>query len=245
MAKYCCICGVKKPGFFGDMSAYPDIKDGIICRECIYKMGYADIPLLFNKTSSTLKKLYEARSPIVESFTETRKIGEKFRIDDEHKLFMLGKILFKFEQLKDYRVFEDGSALQSSVHGIGRAVVGDMLYGGVGAIVGASTAKKITNDICDSLIIRLVLDQYFEKTMDITFAQNVSKSSESYKSAVMRLDKYTAAFDSILGRKPENDQQPESGFSEADEILKFKKLMDAGIITEEEFHAKKKQLLHI
>ena len=120
-----------------------------------------------------------------------------------------------------------------------------MLYGGVGAIVGASTAKKITNDICDSLIIRLVLDQYFEKTMDITFAQNVSKSSESYKSAVMRLDKYTAAFDSILGRKPENDQQPESGFSEADEILKFKKLMDAGIITEEEFHAKKKQLLHI
>ncbi|HIX15968.1 MAG TPA: SHOCT domain-containing protein [Candidatus Hungatella pullicola] len=31
--------------------------------------------------------------------------------------------------------------------------------------------------------------------------------------------------------------------SEADEILKFKKLLDDGIITQEEFEAKKKQIL--
>ena len=35
------------------------------------------------------------------------------------------------------------------------------------------------------------------------------------------------------------------GVSEADEILKFKKLLDAGIITQEEFDLKKKQLLGI
>jgi len=33
--------------------------------------------------------------------------------------------------------------------------------------------------------------------------------------------------------------------SQADEILKFKNLMDQGIITEEEFQAKKKQLLNL
>ena len=33
------------------------------------------------------------------------------------------------------------------------------------------------------------------------------------------------------------------GFSCADEILKYKELMDDGIITQEEFDAKKKQLL--
>ena len=39
--------------------------------------------------------------------------------------------------------------------------------------------------------------------------------------------------------------QPETKlvFSAADEILKFKQLLDAGIITQEEFDAKKKQLL--
>ncbi len=35
----------------------------------------------------------------------------------------------------------------------------------------------------------------------------------------------------------------QSGTSAADEILKYKQLMDQGIITEEEFEAKKKQLL--
>lgn len=35
----------------------------------------------------------------------------------------------------------------------------------------------------------------------------------------------------------------ETVISAADEILKFKQLMDAGIITEQEFEAKKKQLL--
>ena len=33
------------------------------------------------------------------------------------------------------------------------------------------------------------------------------------------------------------------GISNADEILKYKKLLDMGIITQDEFEAKKKQLL--
>lgn len=42
------------------------------------------------------------------------------------------------------------------------------------------------------------------------------------------------------------DNQPEtSSTSDADEILKFKELLDAGVITEEEFEAKKKQILGI
>ena len=39
--------------------------------------------------------------------------------------------------------------------------------------------------------------------------------------------------------------QPQINISAADEIKKFKELLDAGIITEDEFNAKKKQLLGI
>ena len=38
-------------------------------------------------------------------------------------------------------------------------------------------------------------------------------------------------------------QQPTIVYSAADEILKYKKLLDQGILTEEEFNQKKKQLL--
>lgn len=41
------------------------------------------------------------------------------------------------------------------------------------------------------------------------------------------------------------DNQPTASPSGADEILKYKQLLDDGIITEEEFEAKKKQLLGI
>ena len=47
------------------------------------------------------------------------------------------------------------------------------------------------------------------------------------------------------GASGQDNDLPESksGTSEADEILKFKQLLDNGVITQEEFEAKKKQLL--
>lgn len=42
------------------------------------------------------------------------------------------------------------------------------------------------------------------------------------------------------------ESQPEtSNTSDADELIKFKELLDAGVITEEEFEAKKKQILGV
>ena len=41
----------------------------------------------------------------------------------------------------------------------------------------------------------------------------------------------------------ESMPQPTASTSTADEILKFKELLDSGILTQEEFEAKKKQLL--
>ncbi|MDD5922532.1 MAG: SHOCT domain-containing protein [Eubacteriales bacterium] len=41
------------------------------------------------------------------------------------------------------------------------------------------------------------------------------------------------------------EQQPENAFSAADEIRKYKELLDMGAITQEEFEAKKEQLLNL
>ncbi|WP_218976437.1 SHOCT domain-containing protein [Bacillus cereus] len=49
--------------------------------------------------------------------------------------------------------------------------------------------------------------------------------------------------ESILANK--SKPQVSASVSGADEILKYKELLDQGVITEEEFQAKKKQLLGI
>lgn len=51
--------------------------------------------------------------------------------------------------------------------------------------------------------------------------------------------------DAILKAKSEECGKKSESSSSADEILKFKRLLDEGVITAEEFDAKKKQLLGI
>lgn len=58
---------------------------------------------------------------------------------------------------------------------------------------------------------------------------------ENYKKA-LRIKRYIENYS-------ETNQTVASTYSEADEIIKYKKLLDDGIISQEEFEAKKKQLL--
>lgn len=46
----------------------------------------------------------------------------------------------------------------------------------------------------------------------------------------------------LTGTAPKEEKQ-NNAISTADELLKFKKLLDEGVITQEEFYQKKKQLL--
>lgn len=63
------------------------------------------------------------------------------------------------------------------------------------------------------------------------FKRELKKAKELIK--LIEMKRHESSFPSITSQ------------SAADEILKMKKLMDAGILTKEEFEAKKKQLLNI
>lgn len=49
-------------------------------------------------------------------------------------------LLFNYDQIVDFELLKDGSSIASG--GLGRTAVGGLLFGGVGAIVGASTGRK-------------------------------------------------------------------------------------------------------
>ena len=75
----------------------------------------------------------------------------------------------------------------------------------------------------------------------------VNKESERYKRIVRNIISITAKFQHILN-KDEIEIEPEpkvSNYSSADEIKKFKELLDMGAITQEEFDLKKKELLNL
>lgn len=74
-----------------------------------------------------------------------------------------------------------------------------------------------------------------------------TKSDESFKFAVTRYMEWEIAFKNVLSNSHLASAEASSAptTSNADEILKYKGLLDSGIITQEEFDAKKKKLLDL
>ena len=70
----------------------------------------------------------------------------------------------------------------------------------------------------------------------------VSKTSAAYKKAFAQAQEILSLLN-IMTSSEKKHEVFETAASAADEILKFKNLLDAGIITQEEFEKKKQQLL--
>ncbi len=135
---------------------------------------------------------------------------------------------------------------KTATGGVGRAIVGGALFGGVGAIVGGSTGhkQKVT---CSKLQIKITMNN-----MDIPIVYINFIESETKKDGALYKQLYTQAQEalSLLSIIAESNKsntnsavEQQNNLSVADEILKFKQLLDSGIISQEEFDAKKKQLL--
>lgn len=85
--------------------------------------------------------------------------------------------------------------------------------------------------------------------LDNIAANNMANSAEKKVKDFNKCPKCNSTNLSVISEEEFNkslqngSNQKNNTYSEADELLKFKKLMDAGVITQEEFDAKKKQIL--
>ena len=150
--------------------------------------------------------------------------------------------------------------------GIGKAVVGGLLFGPVGAIAGGAMATKkgVSTSYASEIPVANGLSVEIT-TNDVTHPViilpllicEVQKSSHAFKQIIKQAEEIFNIFQSIADNNhPEEPEKSEecdtpvetqnsANSSPIDEIKKYKELMDEGIITEEEFQAKKKQLLGI
>lgn len=149
--------------------------------------------------------------------------------------------IHNFGEVIDYELVVNDNTVKGK-GAFSRAVAGGLLFGGVGAVAGASTAKRVT--VITALYINVYLkDGTLER---INFINTATKAdSFTYNTMKDCAEKASALFTAMIADNESKNAAPAQAISAADEIAKYKKLLDDGAITEEEYNAKKKQLMKI
>lgn len=243
MSNVCSVCS-KKINFLTQIK----IKDGFVCGDCQNRsFGMSNCNCRLAQDYKDRYAYLEENQKLLSLFSPTISIGNYLKVDENAKLFKLGNSteVFSFSSLVNFELNEDGDTVTSG--GLGRAVVAGALFGGVGAVVGGTTGSKKSKTIVKNMYIRIVLNDAWVKTSTITIVNSeVKKGSLLYAPFQALADQLVSAFELITASaesaRPVTDVTP---ISSADEILKYKHLLDAGAITDAEYLAKKKQLLDI
>ncbi len=187
--------------------------------------------------------------------TITKDFGEYIKFDEINRKWFIpdgffggvkNPVIYSFDDILDFELIEDGNSVTKG--GIGRAVVGHVLAGGIGAIVGGITAKRKTKSTCTRLQIKITLNNITTPAVLVNLIiSETKKDSFIYKTAYSSAQNIMSVLQIICANKQSTNQRttvmPSMSF--ADEIIKYKQLFDQGIITQEEFNEKKRQLLDL
>lgn len=223
------------------------------------------------KDISNIINASEKNSEAIANFKPTSVICNMLKFSNETKMFVVTEVklmganrneLFHYNQILNFELLEDGASITKG--GLGAAAAGGIIFGGTGAIVGGITGGKKTKSVCNSLRLKITFKDCYRSNIYIDLIEAPSKTTgiiykEMYRIAQDSLSALQIACDQIaneeeIKRKEEVKEKErekteaetnKEAFSAADEILKFKKLSDEGIISKEEFETKKKQLLGI
>lgn len=239
----CCICnqntGSKK------------ISSGMICDSCLAKAGYFITTFgLKNKSTEQVLEAIRANEQnfeLANIYKSTKKIDKYLDVDENNRLWgapcFSTHIYFRYDDIISFELLQNGNSVTKG--GLGSAAVGGALFGGVGAIVGSNVGKKKTKQEVIEYRIKIITRNpiYPEVYINFLTAGRVMSDGllyNSYAASAQRvLTELTLMTDERHAVSVNNTS------SAADEIMKYKNLLDAEIITQEEFEAKKKQLLDL
>lgn len=135
-------------------------------------------------------------------FETSIKIGNYFRYDKTNQKIMLIYSRYKADKKKyavynlsdilEFEYIEDG--ISQVKGGLGSALIGGALFGGVGAIVGGITGKKETKKIIKEMKIKFVIkgDIPTVDYLDIKNISPIKSDSQQYKIHIKQLNEILA-----------------------------------------------------
>lgn len=125
-------------------------------------------------------------TPEKPKFKPTKEVGKLFAVDDVNKEWRIpkdkkNKTVYKYSDLLDYELIEDGNSVTSG--SLGRAVAGGLVFGGLGAVMGGMTGKQKAT--CNNLQIKITVKDINNPAVYITILSfEVKKDSDIYKEAI-------------------------------------------------------------
>ena len=150
--------------------------------------------------------------------------------------------VYNFKDIVRVELDENGNKYVSQ-NGVLRAVVGSAIFGGVGAIVGATTATK--SHTINSLNVIVYTSRISDPVITIPLIISpVSDSSALYSRNKADAIKLMGMLNAIAVQNEPATAENVSAISNADELAKYKKLLDEGAISEEEYKEVKSKILN-
>lgn len=175
-------------------------------------------------------------------FETTAKIGDYFKYDKTNQKIQViyksvnygGKpySVYKLADVLEFEYVENGTSKVSG--GLGRALVGGALFGGVGAIVGGVTGTKEKVQNIEEMKIKLVINRDIPKIdyLVLNFFK-VKSNSSKYQELLKQAHEIVSL---LQYKKPKE-------IDSVEELKKFKNLLEEGLITQEDFDKKKNEIL--
>lgn len=239
----CSVCG-KKAGAL----TRAKVTDGFVCGDCL-KEAYQYANFGSSSVADVKKHIEKVHqdTSLYSSLAPSGEVSDYIKVFNSNRLWCAAVkkkspiYLFSFDDIINYELLEDGVSVTTG--GLGSAVAGAALFGGVGAIVGAGLGKK-QKDVVNNLSVHIStrVPEIPSLTISLINAET-KRGGLIYKGMKDLAIKIISLLDQITADNNTASVPPSSSVSAVDEILKFKGLLDAGAITQEEFEAKKKQLL--
>lgn len=184
---------------------------------------------------------------------EIRDAGADFSIaiDPQHKKWLVilppQNIfhLYAFQDLINYELSKDGKSVVSG--NSSEAFLGGLLFGAVGAAIGASASKEV-KETCSELFLSITVNDPEIPLLRLNLLPGGEKSTETerkYAFAITR--EITAQFAYIKANSYAQTEEPPAAsftdrYAELEQIFSLK---EKGIITEDEYSQKKKELLSL
>ncbi|WP_191621583.1 zinc-ribbon domain-containing protein [Clostridium perfringens] len=183
--KCCSICGGKTG--IGSMKC----ADGILCNSCfrkVYKTSYGLVRDL--KLEDINRKNVEEKESeeLYNNFNVTKKVGKYFSINEYERLWFIPNTIwdrktpkiYSFDDIISFELIEDNDCIVKG--GLGRAIVGGALLGGVGAVVGGTTGKKISKKVITKLIIKITVNNIENPVVYINLLETPTQAASiTYK----------------------------------------------------------------
>lgn len=142
-------------------------------------------------------QMEETEALKAKGFVKTKELDKSFSIDEVHKKFcFFNKYVYNYSDLVEFEYVENGETIKTEQQGAtGRAIIGGVLFGAVGAVVGAATASTKSTTTIDGIYINIYLSNGSKS--EIFICGKTEKGSVQYNKARREAEDILAVLYSI------------------------------------------------